>query len=658
MRVLRISHSAVVDAWRARELAIARRGVHVHLLSARVWDEGGSLIPLAPRPHEPVEGLSTIGTHPALFVYDPRPLWRALAHEWDVLDIHEEPFALATAEVLAIRWLRRQRMPYVVYSAQNLDKRLPAPFRWLQRQVLGRAAAVSVCSEAAGDIVRRRGFPGRPDVVPLGVETPEPTTARDLPAGGRVVGYAGRLADHKGVDVLLQAVAGLPDSELLIAGAGPAEDRLRGRAARSDLTGRVRFLGPLQDSALAGFYAGLDVLAVPSRTTPDWVEQFGRVAVEAMAQGVPVVASDSGALPDVVGGAGLLVPPDDPVALRSALDRMLGDVGLRERSREAGYRIAAECRWDVVADRYVDIYRRVTRTGESPARDRAVEVVVVAYGTPERLRLALAPLDGIPVTVVDNSASEQVRQVCADLGVRYLDAGGNRGFGGGVNLALSDRLDPTADVLLVNPDAIVGADDMAALHRALRADPLMASVGPAQVDDTGAPTRVGWPFPSPLRTWAEAVGLGRVVGNRADFAIGSVLLLRSEALADVGGFDERFFLYAEETDWAYRAARLGWRHAVVPSVTAVHAGAGASSDPAQREAHFHGSQERYLRKHFGSAGWQVARAGQLAGSAARSVLPGRRGVAARDRLLRYLRGPVAVERAYRSSEERVREAVA
>jgi glycosyltransferase involved in cell wall biosynthesis/GT2 family glycosyltransferase len=649
--VLRVSHSAVVDAWRERERAVARRGVEVRLLSAAAWDEGGSRVPLVPRPGEPVEGVGTLGSHPALFLYDPRPLWRALGEEWDVLDLHEEPFALATAEVLLLRALRGRRMPYLVYSAQNLDKRLPPPFRWLQRRVLDGASAVSVCSTAAGEIVRRRGFPGRPDVVPLGVR-PASTAPREPAARGRTIGYAGRLADHKGVDVLLEAVAGLPHTELVVAGAGPAEPGLRDRASRSDLAGRVEFLGAVQDEALAAFYEGLDVLAVPSRTTAGWVEQFGRVAVEAMAHGVPVVASDSGALPDVVGGAGLLVAPDDAIALRDALARMLDDAALRARAREVGLRIAADCRWDVVADRYLDIYRRVSRSDGTPVpRDRGVEVVVVAYGTPERLRLALAPLDGLPVTVVDNSASPQVRRVCSDLGVRYLDAGGNRGFGGGVNLALDDRLDPTADVLLVNPDAVVGADDVAALHRALLADPALASVGPAQVDESGTPTRVAWPFPSPSRTWTEAVGLGRVLGDRADFAIGSVLLLRSEALAQVGGFDEDFFLYAEETDWAYRAARLGWHHAVVPSVTAMHTGGASSTDAARRQAHFHASQERYLRKHFGAAGWQVARAGQLAGSAARSVLPGGRGTAARDRIRRYLRGPVAVERAYRNVPE-------
>ena len=245
MRVLRVSHSAVVDAWRERERAVARRGVEVRLLSAAAWDEGGSRVALVPRSGEPVEGVGTLGSHPALFLYDPRPLWRALGEEWDVLDLHEEPFALATAEVLLLRALRGRRMPYLVYSAQNLDKRLPAPFRWLQRRVLDGAAAVSVCSAAAGEIVRRRGFPGRADVVPLGVESPQ-TAPRELRARGRTIGYAGRLADHKGVDVLLEAVAGLSDTELVVAGAGPAQTALRDRASRSDLAGRVRFLGPLQ----------------------------------------------------------------------------------------------------------------------------------------------------------------------------------------------------------------------------------------------------------------------------------------------------------------------------------------------------------------------------------------------------------------------------
>ena len=117
MRVLRISHSAVVDTWRERERRLAASGVEMHMLTAQVWNEGGVDVALCPRPGEPVAPVATWGNHPALFVYDPRPLWRALGQGWDVIDVHEEPFALATAEVLALRWLRRVAAPYALYSA-------------------------------------------------------------------------------------------------------------------------------------------------------------------------------------------------------------------------------------------------------------------------------------------------------------------------------------------------------------------------------------------------------------------------------------------------------------------------------------------------------------------------------------------------------------
>ncbi|HEU4998958.1 MAG TPA: glycosyltransferase, partial [Lapillicoccus sp.] len=419
---------------------------------------------------------------------------------------------------------------------------------------------------------------------------------------------------------------------------------LHERAQQPDLRGRVKFLGSLQDDDLADFYRGLDVLAVPSLTTPSWVEQFGRVAVEAMAAGVPVVASDSGALPDVVGGAGLLVRPGDAESLRTGLSTVLDDADLAGRFRRLGLRRAATCDWEAVADRYVEMYQRATHTQPAtPARDPAV--VVVAYGAPELLRRTLEPLSprpgttDRPVLVVDNSSSTRIRDLCRELAATYVDSGHNGGFGSGVNLALG-YLDDEDDVLLLNPDAVVGRDEIARLAAALHADPGLASVAPALVDDQGDPMRVTWPFPTPAGAWLEAAGLGRLRDRRPAYVVGTVLLLRAAALRQVGAFDERFFIYAEETDWARRAARLGWRHALVPSVTARHAGAGTSSDPTRRETHFHGSQELYLRKHHGPGGWYAARSAQIVGSAVRSVvLPPERRRDARRRLGLYVHGP-------------------
>jgi GT2 family glycosyltransferase len=274
-----------------------------------------------------------------------------------------------------------------------------------------------------------------------------------------------------------------------------------------------------------------------------------------------------------------------------------------------------------------------------------VDVVVVAYGAPDLLDACLSTLGGgSPVVVVDNSSDPAVGNVARGRGAVYIDPGRNLGFAAGVNLGLEHRPRPDNDVLLLNPDAAIDHEGVAALHRYLDAHPDLAGVAPAQVDPSGGTmARVGWPFPTPWGAWVEAFGLGRL-RRHDDFMIGSVLLLRGEALADVGQFDERFFLYAEETDWQRRAHDRGWNMALCADVVATHVGAGTGGNPAEREIHFHASNERYVRKHHGSAGWQVFRTGVMAGSLVRALfLPEDRGHRASARFHLYRTGPCRAE---------------
>jgi GT2 family glycosyltransferase len=274
-----------------------------------------------------------------------------------------------------------------------------------------------------------------------------------------------------------------------------------------------------------------------------------------------------------------------------------------------------------------------------------VDVVVVAFGAPELLATCLSSLEGeLPVTVVDNSSDPEVRAVSEEQGARYLDPGRNLGFGAGVNFGVRHLAGQGSDVLLLNPDATVSPEGVSRLQRCLHQRTELAATAPTQIDPaTGARAQVGWPFPTPLGSWVEAIGLGRF-RRGDDFMIGSVLLLRSEALAEIGQFDEDFFLYAEETDWQRRAVDLGWKVALCPEVTATHIGAGTGGDSAAREIHFHGSQERYIRKHHGVVGWWVYRTGAMAGALVRALfLPGERGRSAAARFHLYRRGPGRVE---------------
>jgi GT2 family glycosyltransferase len=167
----------------------------------------------------------------------------------------------------------------------------------------------------------------------------------------------------------------------------------------------------------------------------------------------------------------------------------------------------------------------------------------------------------------------------------------------------------------------------------------VAAASPALHDNDGNPQRVVWPFPTPLRGILEAVGLGKF-GHKRSFVIGATLLLRWEAIQEVGSFDERFFLYAEETDWQRRCQQVGWSSVLCPDVTGFHAGAGTSDDPARREALFHAGQETYIRKWYGRSGWWIYRGAVAAGAVARFiVLRGERRRSAARRAVLYVRGP-------------------
>jgi GT2 family glycosyltransferase len=273
-----------------------------------------------------------------------------------------------------------------------------------------------------------------------------------------------------------------------------------------------------------------------------------------------------------------------------------------------------------------------------------VHAIIVAYHAPDALDRCLAALEAaIAATVVDNSSSGEVAVVVARHAADYIDPGRNLGFAAGVNTALRRVLsgDPV-DVLLLNPDAAVGPEAVDALASFLTAsgNERVGAVSPRLKGAGGYHQRVEWPFPSPGRAWADAVGLGGLPAARS-FVVGAVLLLRWEAIRDVGVFDERYFLYAEETDWQRRALEYGWVSAVCSDVVASHTGAATSSDAIERERRFHAAHELYVRKWHGSRGWLVFRAAACLGAIVRAaVLRGDRSAEAARRAALYFRGPL------------------
>ncbi len=293
----------------------------------------------------------------------------------DLVHIDEEPYSAVTLQ--AARLCRRRAIPSLFFAWQNLDKRLPPPFGALRRRGFGAVAGGIAGTPAAARVLRGSGYSGPLAVVPqFGVDAerfrPDPAARHRARAAMRIpddrflVGFAGRLVFEKGAHLLLRALADLPNSHLAIAGAGPERGRLAGLARELGVDGRVTFCGPIASTEMPGWLAALDALALPSLATRGWAEQFGRVLVEAMACGVPVVASRSGEIPHVAGDAGVLVEEGDAGALRAALAALAADEVMRRRLACTGRaRVLQHFTQAGIASRTLDFYREIL-AGRAP----------------------------------------------------------------------------------------------------------------------------------------------------------------------------------------------------------------------------------------------------------------------------------------------------
>jgi len=367
VRVLMVSKACLVGAYQRKLEEIARhQDVELTVAVPPSWrDERGEL---------PLERAYTTGydlvVEPIRFNghfhahYYPR-LGRLISHiRPDLVHIDEEPYNFATAHAT---WLsRRIGSRTLFFSWQNLKRHYPVPFRWFEHYVLSRADYGLVGNQAAHQVWRDKGYKGPLSVIPqFGVDPEIFKPAKEIPDPGRgfVIGYVGRFVPEKGVDVLVEAVASLPGAwQLALAGSGPDQGELERRARELAIGERVFFAGQLPSTQMPAYFQHLDVLVLPSRTRPNWMEQFGRVLVEAMACGIAVIGSNSGEIPSVIGDAGLIFQENAADDLYQQLRRLQGQPEFRRHlGRRGRQRVLERFTQAQIAAQTVAVYREMMR---------------------------------------------------------------------------------------------------------------------------------------------------------------------------------------------------------------------------------------------------------------------------------------------------------
>jgi len=276
----------------------------------------------------------------------------------DAIWIHCEPIDGLTRQLLKHFYFRRKTR-IACFLAENLWQRPQLPQR-IKAQILSlRIDALLAVGSTSSQSAYRAFIPKRvrSHTVFMPNFDPRSSDLGDLyiprKSGDFWVGFVGKLSWEKGWHVLIEALSLLPDQvKAIIAGTGPDASKLQETIRSCHLTERVVVAGVKSRPDLNALYKQVDAVVVPSLTTPKWTEQFGRVIAEAMAAGRPVIGTRSGAIPEVIGDAGILVDEADPIALSGALQRLIQDGALKDRlGRAARLRFEQEFSIDTFARR-------------------------------------------------------------------------------------------------------------------------------------------------------------------------------------------------------------------------------------------------------------------------------------------------------------------
>lgn len=364
MRILVASHTYIVDLNREklRELSRLEPGIEVTVVTPRIWQPGGvqnktietGFLQEGSFRVVPVSNFSKNNQGLLTFGADLIPLLRQFKPE--IIQVEQGSKALAYAEFITLNKLLALKAKNVFFTWWNLPYKLKFPVSLLESYNLSNTDGIVVGNKDGVEILRERGYKGPMVIMPqLGVDEslfkpqsqPELATQLGIEESDFVVGFVGRFVEEKGLFTLVEALAGLLDKpwKLLLLGRGPLESTLLEIAGEKGIKEKLILVESVPHDCVYQYINLMDTLVLPSQTTyqfktltaAGWKEQFGHVLIEAMACKVPVIGSDSGEIPNVIGEAGLVFTEGNISELRECLSQLMENSELRNKLAQMGY---------------------------------------------------------------------------------------------------------------------------------------------------------------------------------------------------------------------------------------------------------------------------------------------------------------------------------
>ncbi|MDZ8091735.1 MAG: hormogonium polysaccharide biosynthesis glycosyltransferase HpsO [Nostoc sp. DedQUE05] len=367
MRILVASHTYIVDlnCEKLRALSQLESDIEVTVVVPKRWKPGGvqnriieteyrdegrfKIVPVS-NFSQNHQGLLTFGADLISLLKQFRP---------QIIQVEQGSRALAYTQMIALNQLLGLKSKNIFFTWWNLPYELKLPISLLEKYNLNHSHGIISGNQDGAEILRQRGYTGAIKVMPqLGVDEslftpkvqPELAAKLGIEKEDFIVGFVGRFVQEKGLLTLLQALANLKNKpwKLLLLGRGELQSELMKIAVENNIKDRLILIESVPHHEVASYINLMSTLVLPSETTykfktltsAGWKEQFGHVLIEAMACQVPVIGSDSGEIPYVIGDAGLVFPEGDIQALANCLVQLMDKPDFAHTLGEMGYKKA------------------------------------------------------------------------------------------------------------------------------------------------------------------------------------------------------------------------------------------------------------------------------------------------------------------------------
>ncbi|RMF24134.1 MAG: glycosyltransferase family 4 protein [Cyanobacteria bacterium J083] len=348
LRVLFISHTYVVGINQGKLDAIASTNqAQVGLVAPEQWQaKGWKQIHRLEKFYASISyysGKVWFNGRNGAYIYDPRLLLRAWQDfQPDIFQIEEEVFSLSTFQIAL--WARLTQTPLVVFVWENLlNRTLPLLRRWTCQFVLDTAQLIIAGNQDGKEILQKWGYQGKIEVIPqMGVDPHifSPQLPQSQKTADFIIGYMGRTTYRKGLDILFSSIFQLRQQgysfKAVVCGSGQDREALQQKAKDLEIDDVITWQEKVPHAQVPQAMAKFNVLVLPSRTVANWKEQFGHILIEAMSMGIPVIGSNCGEIPHVIGREDLIFPEEDSDSLTVILQRAMDEPQWLEQVSQYG----------------------------------------------------------------------------------------------------------------------------------------------------------------------------------------------------------------------------------------------------------------------------------------------------------------------------------